>query len=428
MTDPKQMPETFGTANDLPTVREMRTQLCGFQALRFLMKPDQRAELKGLESQIDEIVGVVDGFYQLLGTRNWIYHDDLSLPSMREVIAAEDSEAAEQKLIRYYQDRDALKFPLLRLGRLAAIRPRLDLVEKAYEDYQAGRYYAAVLLLIAVMDGTVNDFDQSQRRGLHARDAEELIAWDSVTAHHLGLKHAHATFTKSFRKTTTDEVTELYRNGIVHGMVVNFDNVVVATKALNRLFAVTDWAINLLEQAEPKPQEPSPSEMLAKRAETRRDMKIIEAFSPSGQAVTDALNDGDEVVRVVRDFLEAWQRKNFGAVSNTFMRFGSASGTAGRLAGEAKNLYRDFHLTDYLIKHVRHTAACLTLVDADLTVNGARYSVELRWVHSNDQGEVTVPGHAGAWRLAPYGPTSFMDQEKPVTEPLKQPAEVQPES
>lgn len=416
MTNPKQTPETFGTANDLPTVREMRTQLRGFQALRFLMKPDQKVELKGLESQIDEIVGVVDGFYQLLGTRNWIFHDDLNLPAMREVIAAEDSEVAEQELIRYYRDRDAMKFPLLRLGRLVAIRPRLDLVEKAYEDYQAGRYYATVLLLIAVMDGTVNDIEQSQRRGLHARDAEEMIAWDSVTAHHLGLKHAHATFTRSFRKTTTDEVTELYRNGIVHGTVVNFDNVVVATKAINRLFAVTDWAINLLEQAEPKPQEPSLSELLAKRAETQRDIKVIDAFSPSGQAATDAPSDGDEVVAVVREFLEAWQGKNYGAVSNAFMRFGSASGSVGQLAGEAKNLYRDFHLTDFSIKHVRHTAACVTLVDADLTVSGARHSVELRWVHSNDQGEVAVPGRAGAWRLAPYGPTGFLNQEQAAAE------------
>jgi hypothetical protein len=47
---------------------------------------------------------------------------------------------------------------------------------------------------------------------------------------------------KRFSKTSNEEVFELYRNGIVHGVLLNFNNAVVASKAWNRLFAVADWA------------------------------------------------------------------------------------------------------------------------------------------------------------------------------------------
>lgn len=407
---PRKPPQTFGSADDLPTVQELRAQLGGFKLLKLVLSAKQKLELKKLETDLDDIVRVVDDFYELLGARNWVYHDDLNIPAIRKIIATGTPEGAELQLISYYQDRDAMKFPLLRLGRLPAIRPRLDLVRKAYEDYQEGRYYSTTLVLIAVMDGTVNDVNQAQRKGLHAREADEMVAWDSVTAHHLGLKHAHYSFTKSFRKTTTDEVTELYRNGIVHGTVVNFDNIVVATKALNRLFAVTDWANSLLDQGESNPPEPTLREFLAKRAETQRDMKLIDAFSPSEKEITTINDDDDDVVSIANDFLYAWQMKNYGGVGQAFMKFGGAANTNGQSAGEAKSLYRDFDLTAYRLKRVQYSAVCVTLINADLTVNSREHAVVLRWVHSNDQGEPTTPSRPGAWRLAPYGPTTFIEQ------------------
>ncbi|WP_150462363.1 hypothetical protein [Nesterenkonia ebinurensis] len=83
------------------------------------------------------------------------------------------------------------------------------------------------------------------------------MAWDSVAGHHLGLSHAHQSFVKGFYKTDTVEVTELFRNGIMHGTLVNFDNEVVATNAWNRLFAVADWADARERQV--KPVEPTPT-------------------------------------------------------------------------------------------------------------------------------------------------------------------------
>jgi hypothetical protein len=156
----------------------------------------------------------------------------------------------------------------------------MKLIERAKIDYQEGRHYSVVLGLLAVMDGFVNDLDPQARRGLHAREADEMSAWDSVVGHHLGLTNAHKTFIKGFYMISRDEVHELYRNGIMHGMLTNFDNDVVSTKAWNRLFAVGDWATSLERQAVPPKPEPTWSELaqnMRKNAETK---EALESWRP----------------------------------------------------------------------------------------------------------------------------------------------------
>ena len=69
-----------------------------------------------------------------------------------------------------------------------------------------------------------------------------MTAWDSVVGHHLGLTNALKAYKKTFKKRVDEEVYDLHRHGIVHGTITRFDNVVVATKAWNMLFAVVDWA------------------------------------------------------------------------------------------------------------------------------------------------------------------------------------------
>ena len=92
------------------------------------------------------------------------------------------------------------------------------------------------------MGGYVNDLDPGARKGLTARDPDDMIAWNSIVGHHMGLTHVMKSFTKSIKKRIDEEVHDVYRHGIVHGSVVNFVNVVVATKAWNLLYSVVGWA------------------------------------------------------------------------------------------------------------------------------------------------------------------------------------------
>ncbi|MGV1005070.1 MAG: hypothetical protein ACOYEV_09970, partial [Candidatus Nanopelagicales bacterium] len=77
---------------------------------------------------------------------------------------SKDPATAEARLIDYYKSADRITFPLRRLHRFEAMRPRIDLLQKALTDYEAGRYYSTVLVLLSVMDGFVNDLDTATRQ------------------------------------------------------------------------------------------------------------------------------------------------------------------------------------------------------------------------------------------------------------------------
>jgi hypothetical protein len=174
--------EPYGSAADIPSIADMLRQIEGGKLLTRVIARNQRAKLLELEQQIREHVAVIDRFYAVLGPRNWIVHDELPMPLLKAIggMAADD---AERQLIGYYQDPENLERLTRRLSH-PELRVRSPLIERAKTEFLSGRYNTCVLLLLGVMDGFVNDVDASRRRGLHAPDPDEMVAWDSVVGHH----------------------------------------------------------------------------------------------------------------------------------------------------------------------------------------------------------------------------------------------------
>lgn len=398
----------YGSARDLPSVQEIERQITAFKLLGRLLPKDQRKQLKDLEREHRRITGLVDSFYGLLGARNWVFTGDLNLPTIERIVDAEDPDVAEARLIDYYKEDDRIAFPLGRLHRFEAMRPRFNLLKKALADYEAGRYYSTVLVLLSVMDGFVNDLDKSTRQGLHARPAEDMVAWDSVAGHHLGLSHAHESFLKGFRRTDLAEVTELYRNGIMHGTLVNFDNEIVATKAWNRLFAVTDWADSRERQAQPAEPTPSLRESLVRWKKTQDQTARIEQWQPYEYEPDLSAEEPPELVRACVDFLERWQKRQWGLVGAHFMELGTVRTPTGKLAVRAKDLYESQELSSWKIRRVRHVAAAIAHTDVDLLVNGSTYRTSLHWVRVDDVGNSAADWEPDRWALSLYGPSHFL--------------------
>lgn len=109
-----------------------------------------------------------------------------------------------------------------------------------------------------------------------------MVAWDSVTGHHLGLTNALTPFLNTIKKRVDDEVFELHRQGIVHGSVTDFNNAVVATKAWNLLFAVVDWSIATAKKVKDDEKRPEPGwrKTLSSLAEYGRRKKARDQFAP----------------------------------------------------------------------------------------------------------------------------------------------------
>ena len=204
----------YGSARDLPSYQEITRQIQGGKLLTRFVARDQRSKLFEIEHQLNNLVIVVDRFYDRLGPRNWIFHDSLNVSAVEAILdQTNNCEEAEQRLIEIYRDEDYLNFWTRRLCSIDGLRERAHLIERAREHYYAGQFDSVVLHLIAVTDGFVNDFEPDQRRGLASRDPDSMIAWDSVVGHHLGLTHALKSYHKAIKKRVDEEVYELHRHG-----------------------------------------------------------------------------------------------------------------------------------------------------------------------------------------------------------------------
>lgn len=402
--------EGYGSARDLPSLAELMVQLQGAKLVTLVIARDERKRLLKIEADLRAHINTVDQFYRLLGPRNWIFHDSLNMP-LAESLLSLPADKAERRLIDFYCDPDQLRFLVGQLGRFEELRIRHPLIERAQTEYLAGRYDTCVALLLSVMDGFVNDIDRAQRRGLHARGEDEMVAWDSVVGHHMGLKHAHQTFTRQFKKTSTDIVHELYRNGIVHGMLINYDNDIVASKAWNRLFAVADWASSQRKQATPPKARASWSQMLSQLDQNRRARASLDAWRPSSAEAGQKAFEQDEVVEQSRRYLDAWRKRNFGDMASLLHPL-LAEETPGKTAGMVREAYQDEMLLDFHLDRVSHEAASVTEVDVTLIAKAGPTQGRLRWVRTDPTGNAVVPDQLGSWGLMSWTRTAMQSNAR----------------
>ena len=408
MSNHARTPTTYASAFDLPTFVELRQQVRSLKALS-LLKPSIRPELRKLEAEMTRLASLIDRFYDTLGSRNWLYHEDLNVNRIGEISELSSLDEQESALIAIYQEQETLPFMVRRLGRHDGMRQRLPLLEASLGDYHAGRYAGMIHVLLSVMDGFVNDFEINPRRGLHARDSSDMTAWDSVVSHHKGLAHVHQTvFRKGFYKLSSDEVFDLYRHGIVHGTLANYANIVVATKAWNYLFAVADWATAREQAAEEPEPTPAMGETFRKLADLGAQKKAIEAWQAREVTAGEPGFESQPVHETCTTFLALWQQRNYGGMSERLGVVGSAGPRAK--PGEVNDLYRPHTLTAFTLTTVRYQAPAVALVDVELTINGVEQLATLRWLYQDEDGDVRIEPQPGAWRLIPWGPTTFLEK------------------
>jgi hypothetical protein len=389
---------------------ELLTLLKGMTFLtRFILRGERKSMIE-LERQAKYLASVVDRFYELLGPRNWVFHEDLE-PTRIDALLGFPVEDAERALIDQYKERETLRFWVGRLARFPELQVRMALIERAEADFREGRYYATVQTLISVMDGFVNDVVSDERRGLHARDEDDMTAWDSVVGHHMGLTHAHKTFTKTFRKTSIEDVRELYRNGIVHGMLVNYDNDVVGAKAWNRLFAVADWATSREKQRAVPKQRPSWRELLRSIDRNRRVRESLDLWRPSSALAGDDDFETDPVVVASRAYLEAWRAKNYGRMAALLSPL-LTEDTPGKTAGMVREEFDETRLGSFDLQRVDHKAAAVAQVDISLTIDGERRLGRMRWIRTGPDDRAVAPNQDGTWRLMTWSATAMANERR----------------
>lgn len=358
-----------------------------------------------------EVLLVPDRFNDTFAQQGWIAYESMSLDAMLKAIEIEKKEglaAAEEFLANEYGE-DALKFGIMRCSGHAEFRKRYRLIELAKDDYLAARYHACVPLLLALVDGLVNDI--SKHVGFFA-DGADMTAWDSIAAHETGLEALARIMGLGRNRTNEESISVPYRNGILHGRELAFDNKVVAAKCWAMLFAIRDWTGALADGKAEK--ETSWSELIQQIADTEQAKKALAAWKPRSAADLghlpcdgrpDSLPEGTPE-RTVAEFLANWCNRRYGPMSEALLDYLDTS--KGKKAGNAKKDFGCRVLTAYRVIEISEQTPAISQIEVDLILQSEQATetvrVSVRLIYSDTANEAAIWGHgAGSWKIVQNG-------------------------
>lgn len=370
-----------------------------------------------LETSAEEMASIPDRFNNLFAKRGWIIYDLMNYEVAKEVVKkaeAGDIDGAEKDLVDYY-DPEKVKWNLNQMKHVEAFRPRWRLAQKALIDYREERYHACVPVVLALLDGMINELHEKGRGSKKGFFAEgvNLEAWDSISAHNKGLEALVNIFRMGRKKTTTEKITIPYRNGILHGMDLGYDNKMVAAKAWAALFATRDWAM----KAEKGLLDPSAPEKELTLVELTEQIHKIDTKKAQLKAwkprVLDIGQDfpstgGQEVFesgtpeRKLAEFLTYWKIRNYGFMAKCVPP--DPGNDTKRMPGRVRELYDSKHLKSFEYTKISDDAPAITVIQVKLMYEEYEKEVErlvqFRMINKDAKGEPAVHGIPGSnWEI-----------------------------
>ncbi len=346
------------------------------------------SKVSELEKQYKELSEMPDKFNDIFSSRGWIMFKVLNLDIVKTALSLAETniDEAEDFLVESYTFEEVKKYLYMMHG-VRAFRSRMELAEKALIDYKEERYHACVPVILALMDGLVNELNP-QNVGI-AADKADLRAWDCITSHEKGLNALKKILFKSRTTTQTEEIKVPYRHGILHGIDLGYANKTVAAKTWAALFAVRDWAMKAESKMllEPPPETPATWTSLVNQVSEYskwkqsfdenlnnwkpRIIEISKDIPKTGNA--EDFQDGTPERRLV-EFLFYWQKKNYGQMANCIWSYLQLPGK--QMPGKVREVYGSYFLKSFELIEIIDEAASITEIKVFLNYESEGNSFE----------------------------------------------------
>ena len=408
--------------SDNPSAKVPLDQLRAFEEIKMLVDqvaplralfPSLATAVEGLPAlrQQAEVLFIPDRFNDKFSSLGWIAYESMHLPTMvgaLEIASRQGIDAAEVFLADSY-DGDTLKWGILRLTGHREFRKRIRLIELARDDYLGQRYHASIPLLLSLIDGLVNDI--TKHVGFFA-DGSNVTAFDSIAGHESGLRVLAELMSRGRNKTNEDPISVPYRNGILHGRELAFDNKINAAKCWAALFAIRDWAGALIEKkrASDPEKEPTWEGLREQVADRNRIREALDAWRPRELCDLSHLPHVGEPSGlpcgtpelIVAEFMENWRSKRFGPMAETLLDF--LDTPPGKKAGRAKADFGRICVSSFQILGVIDEAASLSHVKVcatELIANEPKsHELLVRTIYHDSGGDPVMRGDSkGSWKI-----------------------------
>ncbi|HET7231229.1 MAG TPA: hypothetical protein VFJ16_14550 [Longimicrobium sp.] len=439
--DKREMPQS---ARELASIQKIFDDIEKFRSLKLifpLIRPflqsagvkvdeieKQFEEMEKIQKNLEELTNTLDRFNELFSGRGWISYESMNFEVTKAAVlnaVVGEWGAAEAGLVEYF-DADEVRRGIRRMHSVRAFRPRLRLARLAAEDYAAGRYHACIPVVLALLDGMVNEIHQKvhgSRRGISS-EGVDLNAWDSIAAHNNGLNQLVKIFQTGRRKTSEEEIDLPYRNGIMHGIDLGYDNKTVAAKCWAALFATREWAVKA-EQGQHEAPTPTPEPTLEETwnslassirayGEMQEASKRLEGWKPRQWQIGSEIprngppseyRDGSPEQKLV-EYLSNWSKRNFGYMARCIADvFGPPKAKA---AAQVRQEFSDKRLLSFELMDLCEETYAITEITVALKIewNGSNFEVQHRYrmVHQGDDGMPVLPDLGPAeWKVINWG-------------------------
>lgn len=358
------------------------TKLIGFFNPNF--KKEGLSNLNECEKILNEFK-VLDEFNKCFQKKGWIAFGLMNLEIMKKAvdIANEENVDLAEKYLVEELSKD-LEFHIQFLVPYPEeLSIRKDLINLAYEDYKSERYYSCVMLLFSIIDGFVADSkDIASGRDFQVARGE-IYSWDGIASHKSGLNEIQKLIYSNRGKTNPNEITIPYRNGIMHGRDLNFNNKCIATKLWFTLFALKEGILDIRNKGRnpSKKEEKTNLRELIKKISIQlhqieksaddldkwenRHLKIDTDFKDSQD-----LNDFEEGTPeyALVQFFNYWLNKNFGYMAK--MKYVSSAEELHikKEAGKIKGIFNDKNLDSFKIMEIKDEAILISNISTEITL------------------------------------------------------------
>lgn len=378
-------------------------------------------KLMEIKAQIKEIQKYNELFNEHYISRGWIVYDSMNADLIRRCVTLAERgliDEGEAELVKYYKDEENIRYLLILLKNIEELRKRYVLIEKAYTDFKSERYYSCVPIFFAIIDGA---FGEAVKHTGFFSENSNLELWDSMLGHDEGLIALRKIIYSGRKGFNTNPVYIPYRNGIIHGKDISYDNELVGAKTLALLFTVADWIREYKSGKHIKP-EPEPKKTIVENLKdikeflirinniskkNKENNKQIESWTPrsfNDKYLKDLLFDEDSPERMLMDFLEAWKRKNYGIMAQMMVSVDNEH--TGIVAGRLRRETDTYSLNDYRFIEIKDTAPVITIIKVNIMIenNAGIYNTDMKisMVHQksrNDTMPVLRNEECGHWFL-----------------------------
>lgn len=238
-----------------------------------------------------------------------------------------------------------------------------------------------------IIDGVVDEVTKSNK-GFFASDFNPTL-WNSIVGHESGLAQIAKIYAKTRKKVNTDPITLPYRNGILHGKDINYDNNLVAAKCLATIFAVGDWVEQYESRKHVKPEPSKPKSILQELKKLKETLTKAQKQHEQNEKMKDEVEKwqprhiSEEYINNINlkkapcisnspeeklaEFMEFFAKKNYGKMHDIIARHHDKAGK-GQYIQKIKSFIDDLSLLDYSVISIKDYTTAISEIEVRLNV------------------------------------------------------------